>query len=215
MSIFKISTEQAGADLDSRAADLQLADEEVRKADAELQAADLANDATLVVRREAHLTKVKLERARAARALKAAEERFDMAQGDALSEAVSKSKRQRDKALKSRREAAKLIDSAYATLAEAVATMQAADDTLHQCSVKCKGVISLNAIAGYNYGGDRVKQLLAYAAAKVELLGSDRSCKVAYGECAKIPSTVEFIKKDNSTILSDLNKPDPDLQEAS
>ena len=214
MSLFKISTEQAGADLDSKSADLQLADEEVRKADAELQAADLANDATLVVRKEAQLTKVKLERARAARALKAAEERFDLAQGDALSEVVSKSKRQRDKSLKSRREAAKLIDSAYATLAEAVAMMQAADDTLHQCSVKCRGVISLNAIAGYNYGGDRVRQLLAYAEAKANIPGADQSRRIAYGECAKIPTTVDFIKKDNATILSDLDT-SSDLQEAS
>lgn len=214
MSIFKISTEQAGADLDSRAADLQLADEAVHKADAELQAADLANDATLVVRREAHLTKVKLERARAARALKAAEERFDLAQGDALSEVVSKSKRQRDKALKSRREAAKLIDSAYATLANAVVMMQEADDTLHHCSVKSKGVISLNAIAGYNFGGDRVRQLLAYAEAKANIPGADQSRRVAYGGLEKIPSTVGFIKKDNTTILSDLDT-SSDLQEAS
>ena len=92
--------------------------------------------------------------------------------------------------------------------------LQEADDALHQCSVKCKGVISKNAVGGYNYGGDRVRQLLAYAAAKVELLGYDQSCRVAYGECEKIPTTAEFIKKDNATILSDLDT-SSDLQEAS
>jgi len=205
MTIFKISTEQAGTDLDKKAADLQVADEAVQVAEAKLAEADLVSDATQVVRQESTLIKVKLERARAARALKAAEERFDMAQDEAMGEALSKAQRQRDKALKSRREGAKLIDNAYASIAQAVIILQEADETLHLCSIS--GVISINAVSGYTYGPERTRQLLKFAEAKAGLPGAEHHLKFGYGGQAKhIPSTSELVKRDNATLLSDLQK---------
>ena len=195
-----LTVEVAEEQLADKALDVQDTAEAVAEAERALSDAHSADaSADVVLKAEADLQKSKVAHERAIKAHDAAQERLDAALDARDAKEFHLSEKKLNTALKSRLDAAQILDSTSKERAHARKLLEEADTVIQEC--KAVGAVSVNAAAGSQYGPSRTATLIELTDVKAGVV--DNKFMLAYPTLDAIPSAVDSIKVDNKTILGE------------